>query len=133
MAKKNTPQSIVPGKRIAPVSLERILLTLSLVPLVGGVLLIVAWSLDFTLVGTLEAQIYVGLLMILISFSLSNFVQRRWLLGAGWLLLVVSDWLLLTRLELPIQGIAIIVGVIGVALLLFEFVRQLRKQKQNSA
>jgi hypothetical protein len=133
MAKKNSPQLTATSKRIAPVSLERILLTLSLVPLVGGVLLIAAWSLDITLVGTLEAQIYVGILMILVSFSLANFVQRRWLLGAGWLLLVLSDWLFLTRLDLRVQGIAIVVGVTGVALLLFEFIRRLRQQGQNSA
>ncbi len=132
MAKKNTPKLTTHSTRTAPVSLERILLTLSLAPLIGGILLIAAWSLDIVVVGALEAQIYLGALMILISFLLFNLVQRQWILAAGWLLLIISNWLFLSRADLRIQGVAIFLGVIGLALLFFEFIRRLRQQAKDA-
>lgn len=106
-----------------------ILLALTLVPLVAGVLLIAAWSLDIALLADLDSQLWVGVLFILVSFALSNLFQKRWGLFIGWCLIAISDILLLSILNFTVQVIAIAIGVVGVILVLIGFYRVYRQQK----
>lgn len=110
--------------------LENILLALSLVPFVAGVLLIAAWALDWDLLGSLDDQIVVGTLFILLSFAASNLIQRRWLLGTGWFLLMVADALLLTAHIISIQIAAGVLGVAGSMFLGFEFFKRVATQNE---
>jgi hypothetical protein len=80
---------------------KNLILALTLVPLVAGIFLIAAWALDWDITGSLENQIYVGILFLLTSFAVSNLVQKRWLLGAGWLLLMLADILFLFWVKFP--------------------------------
>lgn len=106
-----------------------LLLALTLVPLVAGVLFIVAWAFDVRLVGRLEDQAFLGLLFILAGFALSNLIQGKALLAAGWTLLFIADFLLLTQVRIQVQIPALILAVLGLGIVLFEFYRQYR---QNS-
>ncbi len=99
----------------------RLALALTLVPLVGGLLLMAAWALDIRLTRDLESQAWVGLLFMLLSFVLSNLIQRRWRLFLGWLLLGLADLILLIWVSLYAQGMAGIIGLAGVLILGGEF------------
>ena len=110
----------------------RVLLALTLAPLILGVVLIGAWSLDITLIGELESQIWVGLFLILVSFTLSNLLQKKWDLFAGWLLLTIADYLLLKLVDLRVQILALALAAIGMGLLIVGFYRQFRRQSQQN-
>lgn len=112
-------------------SWSRLALALTLVPLIAGVLFIAMWALDFYLWEPGENQAMIGLLFILLSFALSNAVQRNWILATGWGLLTVADLLLLVVVSLPVQIAAIAAVVIGLGLLLFEFYRRFQQQNQK--
>lgn len=109
----------------------RVLLALTLAPMILGVVLIGAWSLDITLIGELEEQIFVGLFLILFSFSLSNLLQKKWGLFAGWGLLTIADLLLLRLVDLRVQIVALVLAALGMGFLIMEFYRQYRKQSQQ--
>lgn len=109
---------------------KNVLLTLTLVPLIIGILLIGAWALDFSVLADQESQLLLGILFCLLSFALSNVLQRRWWLAAGWGSLVLSDLVLLISLALWAQVVAMVVGLLGLAFLAVEFYRQ---YQQNSA
>lgn len=109
----------------------RALLALTLAPLILGVVLIGAWSLDITLIGELENQIFIGLFLILFSFSLSNLLQKKWGLFAGWSLLTIADLLLIRLVDLRVQIIALALAALGMGLLIMEFYRQFRRQSQQ--
>jgi hypothetical protein len=130
MAPKKT--STKPGaktKTAQPLWL-RVLLALTLAPLILGVALIGAWSLDITLIGDLESQIFIGLFLILVSFTLSNLLQKKWGLFAGWGLLTIADLLLLRLVDLRVQVVALALAAIGMGFLIMEFYRQMRSQSQ---
>lgn len=105
---------------------KNLLLTLTLVPLVIGVLLIGAWVLDILVLDDFQAQITVGVLFFLLSFAASNALQKKWRLAAGWGLLMCADLVLMGWLEVWAQVTALGVGLIGLILLLIEFYRQYR-------
>ena len=132
MASKKTSLKPTNRKKETEPMWRRILLALTLAPLILGVVLIGAWSLDITLIGELENQIWVGLFLILISFTLSNLIQKKWVLFAGWLLLSIADYLLLRVVELRVQIVALALAAIGIGLLLTEFYRQFRSQSQQN-
>jgi hypothetical protein len=117
MPAKKTSANPSPRARSRPFSIGTVLLSLTLVPLVAGVLMIAAWALDIALFEPLDSQLWIGILCILVSFTLSNLLQKRWGLFAGWLLLSTADVLLLKFVDLPVQVIAIVLGVLGVILL----------------
>lgn len=119
--KSARPRRAAPGKNL--------LLTLTLVPLVIGILLIGAWALDFSVLADNESQLTLGILFCLLSFALSNVLQRRWWLAAGWALLVFSDLILLISLAVWAQVAAIAVGLLGLAFLVVEFYRQYRQNR----
>lgn len=106
---------------------RNLLLALTLVPLIAGVLFITAWAFDIRLVGRLEDQAFLGLLFILAGFALSNLIQGKALLAAGWTLLFIADFLLLTQVRIQVQIPALILAVLGLGIILFEFYRHYRR------
>ena len=70
---------------------RNVFLSLTLVPLVIGIILIGAWALDIELLGTPQSQITVGVFFFLLTFTASNAIQKRWKLATGWGLLAVAD------------------------------------------
>lgn len=105
---------------------KNLLLTLTLVPLVIGVLLIGAWVLDILVLDDFQAQITVGVLFFLLSFAASNALQKRWRLAAGWGLLMCADLVLWAWLKVWAQVTALGVGLIGLVILGVEFYKQYR-------
>lgn len=128
-SKKNASKQTKKSQTAQPVWL-RLLLALTLAPLVLGIALIGAWSLDITLIGELESQIWIGLFLILVSFTLSNLLQKKWNLFAGWGLLTVADFLLLRWVDLRVQVAALALAAIGMGVLIFEFYRQFLNRSQ---
>lgn len=116
--------------RPAKLSWGPIGLALTLVPLVIGGLMILAWALDLNLFEQPQTQIYLGLLFILLGFSASNALQKRWLLLAAWLLLAVADFILLAWVNLYAQILGFLVGGLGIVLLLYEFFRRFQEQRR---
>jgi hypothetical protein len=104
-----------------------VLLTLTLVPLVVGILFIVAWALDFSILDDAQSQVTIGILFFLFSFAASNTVQKRWGLAAGWGLLMCADLVILAWLHVWAQIVAIGLGLMGLILLGTEFYRQYRQ------
>jgi len=109
---------------------QNILLTLSLVPLIIGVLLIVAWALDFEILAN-QSEVQVGLFFILLGFALSNTLQKRFRLAIGWGVLAIADLIVLTWLSVWAQGIAIAVGLVGIIFLVVEFYKQYQQDKKG--
>jgi len=109
----------------------RLALALTLVPMLIGFLLIGAWALDIYFWDSSENQIVIGVFFILAGFTISNALQKRWRLAAGWLLLLIADWLLVTSYNLIIQGIAFFLGAAGLVLLAIEFYRSWQRGKQG--
>jgi lipoprotein signal peptidase len=132
MAKRN--QRTHPVGRKAPdgASWSRLLLALTLVPLVIGGLLILAWGLDMVIWDPPETQVWVGILFILFSFAASNSIQRKWYPAIGWGLLAIADFMLFRWIILPIQILAGIFVVIGVGLIIYEVYRTRQTQHQGS-
>jgi hypothetical protein len=108
---------------------KNVLLSLTLVPLVIGIILIGAWVLDLELLGNPQSQVTVGIFFFLLTFTTSNAIQKRWRLAAGWGLLAVADIVTLAWLNLAAQIIALSVGLIGIVLLGIEFYKQYRQDK----
>lgn len=118
-----------PSQRSSPG--RNLLLMLTLVPLVIGILLILAWLLDMSIFEKPELHVTVGILFFLLSFTLSNVIQKRWMLAAGWGLLMCADIILLIWLQVWAQAAAIVVGLVGVVFLGREFYRQYQNQQQK--
>lgn len=122
---KNKPSSSrrksSPGKNL--------LLTLSLVPLVIGFLLIGAWVLDISILDESQLHVTVGILFLLLSFTLSNSIQKRWRLTVGWGLLMCADIIILIWFNVWAQMFALGVGFLGVVLIGIEFYKQYQQGK----
>lgn len=112
---------------------RNLLLALTLVPFIIGFLLIGAWVLDIEIFEAPQLHVTVGILFFLLSFAISNLLQRRWMLAIGWGLLMVADLIVLAWLHVLAQGIALAVGLIGVIFLGIEFYRQYRANKVEQA
>jgi len=129
MAKKVSQKGKAAQTRQASSPGKNVFLSLTLVPLVIGMILIGAWVLDIELLDDLQSQVIVGVFFFLLAFTASNIVQKRWMLATGWGLLAVADIVTLAWLNVAAQIIALSVGMIGVVLLGIEFYRQF---KQNN-
>lgn len=117
-------------KRNAPSNAPSpVFLTLTLVPLIIGVILIGAWALDIAWLEDLQSQLYVGILFLLVSFTATNALLRRWRLATGWGFLLVADVVLLAWLQVWAQVVALALAAIGVGLLAVEFYRQYRENR----
>lgn len=129
MAKKVSPQGKTTQTRQASSPGKNVFLSLTLVPLVIGMILIGAWVLDIELLDDLQSQVIAGVFFFLLAFTASNIVQKRWMLAAGWGLLAVADIVTLAWLNIAAQIVALSAGAIGVVLLGIEFYKQF---KQNT-
>jgi len=122
--KKKRTKRTSPGKNI--------LLMLTLVPIVIGVLLILAWALDFEILAN-QSEVQVGLFFLLLGFALSNVLQKRLGLAAGWGALAVADLIILTWWNIWAQAIASIAGLSGLIFLGVEFYKQYQRDKLGKA
>jgi hypothetical protein len=131
MAKKSTSK----GKKTSPTKKSspgrNVLLSLTLVPLVIGLILVGAWALDLEILGDPQSQVIVGVFFFLVSFAASNALQKRWRLAGGWGLLAVADLVTLAWLNLASQVIALGLGLVGVILLGIEFYNQYQQNKKD--
>jgi hypothetical protein len=118
-------------KRSSPT--KNILLSLTLVPLIIGVILIGAWVLDLEFLENPQSQVTVGIFFFLLAFTMSNAIQKRWQLAAGWGLLAIADIVTLAWLNVAAQIIALSVGLIGIVLLGIEFYKQYREGRTKKA
>lgn len=131
MAKKISKHSLANKKaENAPSLTVSILLTLTLVPMVIGILMIGAWALDIELWEDPQAQVIIGFLFILVSFAVSNALQKKWRLAAGWSVLAISDLIILLWLNVTVQIIALILAAIGLVIIISEFINQWKKNKR---
>ena len=131
MAKKSTSK----GKKTSLTKKSspgrNVLLSLTLVPLVIGLILVGAWALDLEILGDPQSQVIVGVFFFLVSFAASNALQKRWRLAGGWGLLAVADLVTLAWLNLAAQVIALGLGLVGVILLGIEFYNQYLQNKKD--
>lgn len=102
-------------------TLYRLVLALTLVPVIFGGLLILLWFIMVYPFGSSENQLIIGALLILLGFAASNALQKRWYLASGWFLLAVADFVILTWMDLRVQVIAFVIGGVGVVFLGMEF------------
>lgn len=109
----------------------RLLLLLTLVPMVIGLLLILAWAMDWNVTGRLDDQIVIGTLFLLASFSATNALQQKWYPAAGWLLLAIADGLILAGRQVAVQAVGVALGVGGLTLLGIEFYQRYRLQSNK--
>ena len=131
MAKKSSKSNRKPAiKRSSPA--KNVFLSLTLVPLVIGIILIGAWILDLEILDTPQSQVTVGIFFFLLTFTASNAIQKRWRLASGWGLLAVADIVTLAWLNLVAQIIALSLGVIGLVLLGIEFYKQYQQGKTRN-
>ena len=112
-------------------SWRRLLLALSLVPMVVGMLLIGAWALDLYFFDNPQTQTLVGILFILFGFAVSNVLQKKRDLAVGWSLLTVSDLVLLLWVQLWAQIIALIAGVVGLGFLMAAFYQRWKEERSK--
>lgn len=127
---KNKKQTL-PKKRTA--SGKNLLLTLTLVPLVIGMILLGAWALDMELLPNPQAQITVSIFFFLLAFTTSNALQKRWRLTIGWGLLALASIITLAWLNVIVQGIVILCGLLGLVFLGIEFYHQYQAGKQKTS
>ena len=126
--KKNTTNKLSSKKRSSPG--KNILMTLTLVPMIIGVILIGAWALEIEVLKN-QSEVTVGVLFFLLGFAASNAFQKRYKLAAGWGALAVADLILLTWLSVWAQGVALVVALIGIVYLGIEFYKQYRRDKEK--
>ena len=133
MAKKSTSKNkqVTSQRRTTPG--RNLLLTLTLVPLVIGILLIAAWALDIAVFDEPQMHIPVAILFLLLSFAVSNVLQKHWMLAAGWGLMMCADLIILAWLHLWAQLVAMVVGLFGLVLLGIEFYRQYQLSRVEKA
>jgi hypothetical protein len=120
-------------KKIEPASARwvRLGLALTLVPIIIGLILMIAWVLDYNLTGSLENQGLVGMAFLLASFALSNLLQKRWNLLIGWVLLLVSNLItLLFPTELMMQIISLVLLLGALAMLGTEYFHRIRENAE---
>jgi hypothetical protein len=119
---KHSKNSTEPAK-----GLRGILLALTLVPLIVGVVLIIFWALDLKTFGDPERLPPVALFFILISFTISNALQKRWSLTAGWAFLSGASLLLWISTQPAMLIFSLILGLVGLGFIGFEFARRMRQ------
>jgi len=127
--KKGLPKRESDANQTGLFAWKNVFLSLTLAPLVIGMILIGAWVLDIELLDDLQSQVIAGVFFFLLAFTASNIVQKRWTLAAGWGLLAVADIVTLAWLNVAAQIVALSAGAIGVVLLGIEFYKQF---KQNT-
>jgi hypothetical protein len=110
-------------------SWTRLLLALTLVPMMFGVGLILAWAFDIYIFGDSESQPFIGMLFILFGFAASNALQRNRELAIGWFLLAVADLISLMWAHFWVQISALIVGLAGLGFLTAGFYQRYKEDQ----
>jgi hypothetical protein len=111
--------------------LRGILLALTLVPLIIGVVLIIFWALDLEAFGDPERLPPVALFFILVSFTISNALQKRWNLTAGWAFLSGASLLLWISTQPTMLIFSLLLGLVGIGFIGFEFARRMRQNNPD--
>ena len=102
----------------------QILSVLALVPLLVGSLLILTALTGFLVWPTVWEQVIMGSLYVLVSFALSNALQKQWRLTLGWLLLGAAIWVGLVWSVIEVRIVAAVLAGLGTALISKEFLRR---------
>ena len=111
---------------------QNVILMLTLVPVVVGLLLIVAWALELEIFAN-QSEVQVGVFFLLLGFLLSNVLQKKYGLAAGWGALAAADLIILTWWNIWAQVVASIAGLSGVIFLGVEFYKQYQRDKLEKA
>ncbi len=109
---------------------RQLFLLLTAVPMVAGLVLIIAAGFDLTLRGSPDQQAVAGAMLILFGFAASNAGQGLWILATGWLLLALAAG---ARYLAPASwGVPFSYALIaaGGSLLIFVFAQRLRAAGQ---
>ena len=107
------------------------LLLLTVVPMVAGLFLFISSWAGWVVVGTAEEQAVIGALVMLLGFAASNAVQKTWTLAAGWVLLGVAIWLMVTPPSPALRYLGMTFGVGGIVLILVEFTRRYQAREDR--
>ena len=107
------------------------LLTLTLVPLAVGIVLLIIWALDLETFGDPERLPPVAFFFVLLSFTTSNALQKRWFLSVGWALLCIASLVLWVSTETSMLIVSFILGLAGILSLGWEFFRRIRQQQRT--
>jgi len=89
-----------------------------------------AWGLDFVILEN-QSEIQVGIFFLLLGFALSNTLQKKYGLAAGWGSLAVADLIILTWWNVWAQIIAAAAGLAELIFLGIEFFKQYQRDKQK--
>ena len=108
-------------------------LILTVMPLIMGVLLIFAWTMNYVVMRDGSMQVFTGILLFLFGFMASNALQKHWGSASGWGLLLLAALLLMIWLHLWAQIAAMLVGTAGLGLLILEFYRQYRHVERRGS
>ena len=109
------------ARRKSERSWTRLLLALTLVPMMFGVGLILTWAFDIYIFGDPESQPFIGMLFILFGFAASNALQKNRDLAIGWFLLGIADLVSLVWADFWAQITALVVGLAGLGFLIAGF------------
>ena len=110
-------------------SWRSLLLALTLVPMMFGVGLILAWAFDIYIFGDSESQPFIGMLFILFGFAASNALQRKRNLAIGWALLGVADFISLMWAQFWSQITALVIGLAGLGFLIAGFYQRYQEDQ----
>jgi hypothetical protein len=94
--------------------------------------LIVAWALELEIFAN-QSEVQVGVFFLLLGFFLSNVLQKKYGLAAGWGALAAADLIVLTWWNIWAQIIASIAGLSGLIFLGIEFYKQYQRDKLEKA
>ncbi len=125
---RGRPPNLKPRKR-SPGLVMNLLLIISLLPIVGGLLLLIGIPLNIMVWEPVWTQVTIGSLAILFSFIASNALRQEWTAAAGWLLLALPVGLY--NYGPPLSIVSLIGGALGVFLLVSEFLQQIQQSDQG--
>jgi membrane-bound ClpP family serine protease len=125
MAKKTSKKN---KKRERSSLKKNLLMTITLVPVVLGLLLILAWALELEILGN-QLEVQVGIFFLLLGFTLSNALQRKFSLAAGWGSLAIADLIVLAWWNVWAQALASLAGLAGLIFLGIEFFKRYRQER----
>ena len=136
MAKRSSKRSYGKARsaqgRSQKASWQKWLLALTLVPLVGGVVLIIGALSDIIVWSSRADQIAMGCFYILFSFVASNAVQKQWNLAGGWTLIGIAAWVVLNSSDVLLRVVAAALAGIGMALVSREFLKRAGRRPAKS-
>ena len=121
------------GQRRPEHSWNNLGLALTLVPMMFGVGLILAWAFDIYIFGKNESQPLLGFLFILIGFAASNALQKNRRLAIGWSLIAAADVIILIWIQFWPVMFAVSIGLAGAGFLISGFLQRWREDQAKSS